>query len=171
MLTETQICTGAFEAPGDERVITPFTSAGRSSSRPFRPARFRLTCNCPGPVPEADSSVIHFAFVLAVQARPPSPLLMTVRAWAGGSCPGTKAYILKLRRVGEAARVDFGFASTLPAGAGVAGVGAVGSASQAVRQSAATIDPAARGSVRIVGSPASGGRGRTAGCLAIPNNH
>src|SRR5262245_37034418 len=154
MLTETQICTGAFEAPGDERVITPFTSAGRSSSRPFRPARFSPTCSFPGPVPEADSSVIHFAFVLAVQARPPSPLLTTVRAWAGGSCPGTKAYIRKLRRVGAAARVDFGFASTLPAGG--AGVGAVGSASQAVRQSAATIDPAARGSARIVGSRASG---------------
>src|SRR6476659_4324462 len=100
MLTETLTCTGLFEAPADERVITPFTNAGRSSSLPLKPARFRLTCNWPGAVPEAGPSLIHFAFVLAVQARPPSPLLETIRVWAGGSCPGAKAYILQLRRFG-----------------------------------------------------------------------
>src|SRR6476646_8977566 len=154
MLTETMTCIGEFEAPFDERVITPFTSAGRSSSRPLKPARFRLTCSWPGAVPEAGPSLIHFALVLAVQARAPSPLLLTVRVWAGGSCPGAKAYILKLRSFGAAAMVDFGCASATPFGSSA--LGAVVSRSQAVRERAATIDPAVRGSVRIVGSRASG---------------
>src|SRR4051794_25693260 len=123
MATETLTCTGVLAAPADERVITPFSNGGRSSSRPFSPARFRPTCSWPGVVPEARLRVIHLALAIAVQARLPVPLLATIRVWGGGSCPGTNAYILKLRSLGAAAMVDFGCASTTPFG--LSGFGAV----------------------------------------------